>query len=82
MTTRIPTQSGDVLILRTADTVFGTHAVGPVSKEAQQDFEGQTNVKYVSDRAAAVAAAKALVMPGRRIFDLNIDTGDWSEISN
>jgi hypothetical protein len=38
-------------------------------------------LKYETDRAA-VAQAKALVAPGRRIFFRHLDTGDWSEISN
>jgi hypothetical protein len=81
MDTRIPTQRGDVLILRTVHS-FTIHVVGSVSKDGQQDFESQTNLKFESDRAAAVAEAKALVAPGRRIFFRNIDTGDWSEISH
>jgi hypothetical protein len=75
----IPTQVGDVLILLT-DKTFATHAVGQVSKEGQQNLHAQHNVKHVRDRTAAVAEAKALVAQGRRIFFLNIDTGDWSEI--
>jgi hypothetical protein len=77
----IPTQVGDVLILRT-DKSFTIYAVGQVSSDGQQDFHAQMNVKYVSDRAAAVAEAEALVVPGRRIFLRNLDTGDWFEISN
>ena len=77
----IPTQVGDVLILRTGQS-FTTHAVGQVSEDGQQDFHTQMNVKYVRERAAAVAEAKALVVPGRRMFLWNIDTGDWSEISH
>jgi hypothetical protein len=77
----IPTKGGDVLILRT-DQSFSTYAVGKVSKDGQQDFHSQTNVKYVSDRAAAEAEAKALVVRGRRIFLWNLDTGDWSEIAS
>jgi hypothetical protein len=80
MAKRIPTQPGDVLILRT-DKTFSIHAVGPVSADGQQYVHGQDNVKYVTDHAAAVAAAKTLVAPGRRIFFQNIDTGEWSEIS-
>jgi hypothetical protein len=80
MAERIPTQVGDILILRTART-FATHAVGQVPKDGQQDLHAQRNVKHVQDRAAALAEAKAMVGPGRRIFFLNIDTGDWSEIS-
>jgi hypothetical protein len=81
MVTRIPTRIGDVLIL-TTDKTFSTYAVGQISKDGQQDFRGQTNVKFVSGRAAAVAEAKALVAPGRRILFRSIDNiGDWSEIS-
>jgi hypothetical protein len=80
MAERMPTQVGDVLILRT-DT-SSTHAVGKVLQDGQQDFHRQMNVKYVRDRAAAVAEAKALVVPGRRIFFWNLDTRDWSEISS
>jgi hypothetical protein len=67
--------------LRT-DQSFTIYAVGPVAKDRQQDFSSHMNVTYVSDRAAAVAAAKALVVPGRRIFLWDIDTGDWSAISD
>ena len=79
--TRIPTQIGDVLILWTSQS-FVIYGVGRVSKDGQQNFRGAVNVKYVSDRAVAVAEAKALVVPGRRIFLLDIDTETWSEISN
>jgi hypothetical protein len=75
-----PTRLGDVLILRTEQS-FSVYAVGPVIKDGQQDFHGQPNVKYMSDRAAAVAGAKALLRPGRRIYLRNIDTGEWAEIS-
>ena len=81
MVKRIPTQLGDVLILRT-DHSFTLHAVGQVTKDGQQDFDTHKDVKYTSDRATALADAKALVVPGRRIFCRNLDTGDWSEISN
>jgi hypothetical protein len=75
----IPTQIGDVLILWT-DHAFTIYVVGDVSTDDQQDFHGQQNARYISDRAVAVAAAKTLVVPGRRIFIRNIDTDDWSEI--
>ena len=77
LTTRIPTHCGDVLILRT-DHSFVLHAVGRVTRDGQQDFHTHVNVKYASDRAAAEADAKALVVPGRRIFFRNLDTEDWS----
>jgi hypothetical protein len=76
----VPTGIGDVLILRT-DQTFHTHAVGRVSRDGQQDVHGQADVQHVRDHAAAVAAAKTLVTPGRRIFLRDIDTGQWSEIS-
>ena len=76
----IPTQRGDVLILRT-DQSFVVHALGQVSQDGQQDFHNQENVTHESDYAAAVAAARALLAPGRRIFLRNLDTGDWFEIS-
>jgi len=78
----IPTQIGDVLILRTNNRTLSIHAVGPVAKDGQQDFERQRNVKYLGGDIAAMAEARALVEPGRRIFLRNIDTGEWSEISH
>jgi hypothetical protein len=80
MASQIPTQVGDVLILGTSRT-FTTHAVGPVSKDGQQNFHKQASVRHVPDRDAAMAQAQALVAPGRRIFYLNLDTGEWSEMS-
>jgi hypothetical protein len=79
MVTCIPTQLGDVLILRTTES-YTIHSIGRVSKNGQQDFGTETNVKYEIDHAAAIARAKSLVVPGRRIFFLDIDTGDWSHI--
>ena len=76
---RIPTQVGDVLVLRTGQS-YTTHVVGLIAQDGQQDFQGQTDLAYVDDRAAAVTQAKALVEPGRRIFFRDIDTDDWSEI--
>ena len=81
MVKRIPTQVGDVLILR-SDQSFTVHVIGAVSKDGQQDFENQQMpLKYKTDRAPAVAQAKTLVAPGRRIFFRHLDTGNWSEIS-
>ena len=78
---RIPTRIGDVLILLT-DHTFTIHAVGQVTMDGQQDFDTHVNVKYENDRSAAVADARAFAGPGQRIFFRNIDTGEWSEISN
>jgi hypothetical protein len=58
MAEHVPTQVGDVLILRTERT-FSVHAVGRVSKDGQQEFRGQADVKYVGDLAAALAEARA-----------------------
>jgi hypothetical protein len=81
MAKRIPTSRGDVLILHSK--TITTYAVGIVSKDGQQDFHGEANVKYLSNSAAALAEAKATVLSGRRIFVLDIDAdGAWSEISN
>lgn len=79
MAKRIPTQIGDVLILWT-DASFTSYSVGHVFTAGQQDFAAQKNVKHERTRAAAIAVAKSLVVPGRRIFIRNIDTDDWSEI--
>jgi hypothetical protein len=76
----MPTRLGDVLILQT-DRDLKIHAVGQVAEDGQQDFHAQRNVKYISDRAAALAEAKALLLPGRRIFLSRLDAGHWSEIS-
>jgi hypothetical protein len=81
MSRRIPTQVGDVLILQTAKS-FSVYAVGVIFENGQQEFRRQAeHVKHLSDRATAVAEAKALVTSGRRIFFRNIDTNEWSEIS-
>lgn len=80
MATRVPTRRGDVLILLTEQS-FTVYAVGPVSVDGQQDFHKGANVKHVTDRTTALAEATALVVPGRRIFLLNIDSGVWSEIA-
>lgn len=81
MANGIPTRLGDALILRTSHS-FTVYAVGQVSDDGQKDFHTQTNLKYLNDRTAAVAEAKAVVVPGRRIFVRDLDTGEWSEISN
>jgi hypothetical protein len=80
MAKRIPTQSGDVLILQT-DKSFTAFAVGIVSTNGQLDFHSEADVKYLTDRTAAVTLAKSLVTPGRRIVVRNIDTNAWAEIS-
>jgi hypothetical protein len=75
----IPTQRGDVLILRTAKA-FTINAVGQVESDGQQDFHGQTNTKYIHDRREAEMFASALAKPSGRVFVRNIDTAEWFEI--
>jgi hypothetical protein len=80
MPTHIPTKIGDVLILRTEKT-FSVHAVGVVTENRQQGFRDQAeHVKHVSSRAEALTEARSLLAPGRRIFLLDIDSGEWSEV--
>jgi len=79
MATRIPTQLGDVLILQTTRS-YAIYAVGRVSKDGQQDFGSEKDVKYETDYRAALAHAKTLVVQGRRVFLRNIDDDEWSEI--
>jgi len=79
MIERIPTHSGDVLILWTHAS-FTIYAVGHVTQDGQQDFGTQVNVRYPPGRAAALAEAKTMAAAGRQIFFRNIDTGEWSEI--
>ena len=76
---RSPTKLGDVLILRTA-TGVKIHAVGRVTRDGQQDFHAEPAPRYIVDHDEAVAVAQTLVRPGGRIFLINLDNGDWSEI--
>jgi hypothetical protein len=78
---QIATKIGDVLILATSRS-YTIYAVGSVSEAGQHDFSRQQKVTHVASRTDALKAAKALVAPGGRIYLLNIDTADWSEISN
>jgi hypothetical protein len=76
------THVGDVLILQTKRS-YTIYAVGLVTREGQQDFGGaSTAITHVTDRSAAVARAKTLLARGRRILLWDVDTGDWSDISN
>ncbi len=75
----IPTEIGDVLILRTTES-YTTHAVGLISERGQQDFSEHTTTTHLSGYRAAVDRAKALVATGGRMFVRNLDTGAWSEI--
>ena len=74
------TEIGDVLILQTRQS-YTVYAVGSVVTSGQHDFGHSEPVRYVSTQAEAVTSAKALVASGGRIYLLNIDTAEWSEIS-
>jgi hypothetical protein len=71
------TRVGDVLILA-ATTADGTHVVGAVSYDGQQDFTSRANVVHVSGRKRAEVEAIRLLMPGRRIYFKN--GGEWTEV--
>jgi hypothetical protein len=51
-------------------------------KKGQQNSVHQEAVHYVKSRDEAVKIAKAIVAPKGRIYLLDIDTTDWSEISS
>ena len=79
MAKRVPTKIGDVLILGTNKS-YTAYTVGCVSEDGQTEFPSRAAVTYMPERAAAEAQARTLVHPGRRIFLLDLDTGDWVEI--
>jgi hypothetical protein len=79
MTGKIPTQSGDVLILRT-DRAAATHAVLAISKSGQQEFRHYWELQYVSGPLAAQTLAKSLVGSNGKIYLRNDDTGHWVEL--
>ena len=81
MATQWPTEIGDVLILRTSVS-YTVYAVGSVAAAGQHDFSHSEPVRHVSTHAEAVTTAKALVVPGGRIYLLDIDTAEWSQISS
>lgn len=72
----MPTEIGDVLILH--NNKIPTHAVGAISEVGQQTL--RANMSTERGRPAAEVAARALVMPGRRIYIKNTDTGAWAEL--
>jgi hypothetical protein len=76
-----PTETGDVLILRTSVS-YTAYAVGPVATAGQTDFGHGPQPHYVTTYAEAVKVSKAMVAPRGRIYLLDIDTGELSEISN
>jgi hypothetical protein len=78
---RMPTQLGDVLILQT-ERGTKIHAVGRVTAGGQQDFHRiEPPPVYIVDHDEALVAAQTLVMPGRRIFLVRLDSGAWSEVA-
>jgi hypothetical protein len=77
---RIPTERGDILILQTESGVR-IHAVGRVSKRGQQDFHGVNPAPiYIANHQEAITAARVMAARGRRIFLVNIDSREWSEV--
>ena len=76
---RMPTHIGDVLILRTTHT-YTIHVVGRVTRDGQHDFSGDENLIYERNYDDAIARARTLAVPGRRILLHDIDTDEWSGI--
>jgi hypothetical protein len=77
---RIPSQVGDVLILKTERGVK-IHAVGRVTTAGQQDFHrSDPPPTYIVDQSEAIAAARTLVTPGRQMFLVLFESGTWSDI--
>jgi hypothetical protein len=72
----MPTEIGDVLILHNSSSP--THAIGAVSEVGQQTLKA--NMSHERGRPAAEATARTLVLPGRRIYIKNTDTGAWAEL--
>jgi hypothetical protein len=72
----MPTEVGDVLILHKSS--IPTHAIGTISEVGQQTLKA--NMSHERGRAAAEATARTFVMPGRRIYIKNTDTGNWAEL--
>jgi hypothetical protein len=59
------------------------HAVGRVTRRDQQDFHAAARPPlYIVDHGEAAAVAQAMVKPGRRIFLVKLDCGEWSEIAS
>jgi hypothetical protein len=75
-----PTEIGDVLILGTSVS-YTVYAVGPVVTAGQHDFSRGQEPHHVTTYAEAVKTAKALVAPHGKIYLLDIDSAEWSEIS-
>ena len=80
MVEHLPTEIGDVLILRTSVS-YTVYAVGPVATPGQSDFSHGQQTHHVTTFAEAVKTAKVLVAPRGRTYLLDIDTGEWSEIA-
>jgi hypothetical protein len=76
MADQMPTEIGDVLILHNSSSP--THAIGAVSEVGQQTLKA--NMSHERGRPAAEATARTLVVPGRRIYIKNTDTGAWAEL--
>jgi len=74
-----PTDIGDVLILLPREPVT-TFAVGAVVREGQADFHQADEVAHVATIILAVQAATVLLRPTGRIYLMDLDAGEWSEL--
>jgi hypothetical protein len=76
---RIPTEIGDVLILRTTES-YTTHAVGLISERDQQDFSQHTKITHLERLSCGGRSWEDPCRNWRANFRGNLDTGAWSEI--
>jgi hypothetical protein len=56
--------------------------VGSVVTADQHDFSHSEQVRHVFTHAEAVNTARAIVASGGRIYLVDIDTAEWSQIPN
>ena len=75
----MPTARGDVLVLVTA-VEPASYAIATVSVDGQQDFGAGYNLLNLPHLAQALQQARALVLPGCRIYVLTVDTGEWTVV--
>lgn len=75
-----PTDVGDVLIIQTTAT-FTNFAVGRVCSPGQQNFHGGAPITHLQGFGEALRYARSITEPAQKLFLMNLDNGEWSEIS-
>jgi hypothetical protein len=79
VTTPVPTKVGDALILLTRGPATN-FAEGVVTRKGQVKFNLWDHVAHSITVVLAIEAAKALLRPRGRIYLVDIDSDDWSEL--